>query len=856
MEYMKLHRLILPLALALTLVVSFGIPRTTYAFSCSAGEVQNTPQSNSSLFTNHPTAAYACTFAVPDTTGGGANTAITSYFDSSGAALTGEGSVSNALVGTQEVSNGKVIGNCGLLAFSFTDCIWIPLMSWLGSWFLTLGGAALVLSGVLFDWLVQYVIIQFGTTLTSMGAIGAINTGWSIFRDLSNIVIIGMFTFIAIMTILGSTDYGYKKMLSRVLIVAVLINFSLLFTKVIIDVGNFTAYQIYEAVAASPQFSSIAGSNNSGNSAYQFDIAGAFLRPMGISSVWNDTQGVLQNFGQTTNSGIQAFVLGLVGGLLLLLLAVVLFYGCFLIAARAVLLIVLMVTASIAFASYLVPKFSESEYGWSGWWKSLINATLFAPLLMTCLAITLLVMNGASQVTQGLVAAGSATQTTGANAGGIGGAVFQAISQPNQAASGNGWTVIMLYIFGVGLLFASLKLSSSFASSISGLNIGQALWGQVTGGALSAVGATSGFLRQQTVGRWAYGMQETREGQAKRARDEAAEYRRGEMIQTQLGNKSLSQFAAKQAKRLERIAGKNIQSAERYGKVASRKVAGVEGFSTNIKRRGEEAAKAGEKLAPSKENLDAARQEAEKSYSAQREEGKLTREAIKKSTEANAQQVGKMVDTERAAAEENARAVERGANQQKEAIKLNHDAIISELGKQVAQGGPNATGIERQRNERIARRKTELDAEDARIETAKQEAQNKIAALNERKFSITRADGTKVETTLNEVKSEFENATTELKNYVAESAKKQKEIGDAAVDGLRNSAEGSVREIAKRQGTILERAIGGLTGDNELVADGATKKYRGKRGRNARLLQDLKEEIKEEGGEKKEGEEK
>ena len=38
----------------------------------------------------------------------------------------------------------------------------------------------------------------------------------------SNIVIIGMFTFIAIATILGITEYGYKKMLSRVLIVAVL----------------------------------------------------------------------------------------------------------------------------------------------------------------------------------------------------------------------------------------------------------------------------------------------------------------------------------------------------------------------------------------------------------------------------------------------------------------------------------------------------------------------------------------------------------------------------------------------------------------------------------------------------------
>ena len=150
----------------------------------------------------------------------------------------------------------------------FTYCMWIPMLGWLGSWFLTMGGAILLIAGWLFDFLVMHGLINFQGTLSSLGILDAIETGWTVFRDLANIAIIGMFTFIAIGTILGSTDYGAKKLLSRVLIIAILINFSLLFCKLIIDASNFTAYQFYSAAAAS-------ASIDPG----QFDMAKAFLKP-------------------------------------------------------------------------------------------------------------------------------------------------------------------------------------------------------------------------------------------------------------------------------------------------------------------------------------------------------------------------------------------------------------------------------------------------------------------------------------------------------------------------------------------------------------------------------------------------
>ena len=341
--------------------------------------------------------------------------------------------------------SGQPLEICGLSHWSFTDCIWNPLLSWLGSWFLTIGGALLVLSGALFDTLVQYVLIGFGSTINTLQIMPAINTGWTVFRDFSNIFIIGIFVFIAISIILGLKEFGQKRMIAKVLIIAVLINFSLLFTKMIIDASNFTASVIYTQMAGVPA---------SGSTAASFDIAQSFLRPIGITSVWSDSKVLTDGVVTTTGSGIQAFMFGLIGGLLLLAIALVLFYGCFLIAARAVLLIFVMLTSAIAFATYLVPGFAKSTYGWSGWWKTLINAAVFAPLVMLFLSISLAM----------LTAAGSVAKTP----------IGTIISNPQTALSGNAWITILLYIICIGTLFVSFRLSSSFAGKISGLNIASA----------------------------------------------------------------------------------------------------------------------------------------------------------------------------------------------------------------------------------------------------------------------------------------------------------------------------------------------------------------------------------------------
>lgn len=374
-------------------------------------------------------------------------------------------------------------GTCSWYSWTFNACIGIPLMSWLGSWFLTIGGTLLLLAGTMFDMLIQHIVIDFKGTLDTLGVTGAIDVGWTIFRDLANLFIIGLFVFIALSTILGVERFGAKKLIANVLIIAVLLNFSLLFTKLIIDGSNFTAYQIYKQIATP------------GAAANQPpDISAGFLKPMGITSVWN-TYDLVKDFGSTTQSALQAFMFGLIGGLVLLAVAAVLAYGCYIIAARAILLILLMLTAALAFATFLLPSMQKSEYGWDTWWKTLLNNALFAPLLMVFLFISLLILNQAEKKGGSVV-----------NLGAV-------IGDPTQLASGNGWQIILVYMLGVGLLYASLRLANKMAGTVGGFNLAGSIIGKWPLAA-AVIGGTAAWSagRVNTTGRRA-AMQSAQAGQ-------------------------------------------------------------------------------------------------------------------------------------------------------------------------------------------------------------------------------------------------------------------------------------------------------------------------------------------------------
>ena len=78
----------------------------------------------------------------------------------------------------------------------------------------------------------------------------AVAKGWVVVRDLCNMFFVVILLIIAFATILGQEEYGAKKMLPKLIMAAVLINFSKLICGLMIDVSNVVMLTFVNAFSA------------------------------------------------------------------------------------------------------------------------------------------------------------------------------------------------------------------------------------------------------------------------------------------------------------------------------------------------------------------------------------------------------------------------------------------------------------------------------------------------------------------------------------------------------------------------------------------------------------------------------
>ena len=422
--------------------------------------------------------------------------------------------------------------------------------------------------GLLFNTLVDYTIITFGY-LFNENLQGAIGTAWGAFRDIANIVIIGMFVFIAINMILGVKGFGDKKKVARVLIIAVLLNFSLLFTKIIIDASNFTAMQFYKMsqlsgeAEGSDQLFDVTAFSKKG-------ISGEFIGLLGLDSLKNTTKALsAAAFGNEQNqyataNGWTALLHGLVSATLLLVAAFVLLYGCFLVASRAVLLILLMVTSALAFASWLIPQ-QYVQGGFAKWWESLLKAAFFAPILMALLWMALLVARAVKPAK---------------------GSLGSLVADPTATLDLN---ALFSYVIIIGLLYASFKAAGEFSKSISGFNFAQSAIGLAAFTPLAGASRVAGFGLRNTAGWMGYhygvGLRERVEDRVKKGGAAMSRWERMRVSSgSWLGTRSYDAYNQKPVQQLAKtLAGSALFQEGEYGKG---------GYGAAMKRYAEEGLRA------------------------------------------------------------------------------------------------------------------------------------------------------------------------------------------------------------------------------------------------------------------------
>lgn len=287
------------------------------------------------------------------------------------AALDTLGDVGNKLKGLVECTVGAPLGD----GF-FKKCILLPI----SGVFLAMAASITEFAGTLLDYSVDY---SLNIASNEKGLMDVVKTVWGTFRDIANMFFIFALLYIAFATMLQVNGAETKRMLIRLVVVGLLLNFSLFFTQIVIDVSNVLAYNFYTASAQAPN--AVQGKVKAAEKGPKLSISTPFANHMRIVSLYSlDEKGAEKSLDSLGTVAIM-------GTIFLLIAAFVFFAAAIMFIIRTATLIFLMVMAPIAFVMYVLP--ATQGYA-KKWWDALLGQAFVAPIFLLLVWVTLSVMDG------------------------------------------------------------------------------------------------------------------------------------------------------------------------------------------------------------------------------------------------------------------------------------------------------------------------------------------------------------------------------------------------------------------------------------------------------------------------------
>jgi len=278
----------------------------------------------------------------------------------------------------------------------------------------------------------------------------AVTQGWVIIRDVVNMFFIVILLVIAFGTIFNVQNYSYKVMLPRLLIMAVVINFSRTIAGILIDFGQVVMLTFVNGFAAA------AGGN--------FVNA---LRINELLELSNDAKDI-----STVGTILVGYLLALFA---MIITVVVVGIMLAILIMRIIILQFLVVLSPIAFLSSVWPSQREK---YAKWWNMFLDNIIVGPIFAFFLWLSLLVLGS------GTVASDfGITSTTDYS-----GEVAVPTAGPTEFGTPES---LMSYVFGIGMLMMSLYMAQGMRSVGAGM-AGSAL-GKIQGYAKAAVTKPAGW---------------------------------------------------------------------------------------------------------------------------------------------------------------------------------------------------------------------------------------------------------------------------------------------------------------------------------------------------------------------------
>lgn len=291
-----------------------------------------------------------------------------------------------------------------------------------------------------------------------------ISQGWTMARDLANMGFILALVYIAYTILLKAESGGTMRMLAWVIVMALIINFSFFFTRLVIDAGNILAVQFYNAIPTKQTLADTLGDTRGGsavNSGVQFltnnnntfartkDLTHPIMNGLNMQGLFDTPQ--FNAWYQTNKGGggwvnvllTLSFIYIAVGAMYFILAVMFLAAGIkFLV--RIVVLWFLIMASPLAF---LAKTTSLSQKYYDLWQKNLITHTFYPVIFLFIFLFISLVMdslnpgNTSGGLTNSII--GDLTSLNTQNAGSAISIIAASIA---NVAIRLGFVVAMLYI--------------------------------------------------------------------------------------------------------------------------------------------------------------------------------------------------------------------------------------------------------------------------------------------------------------------------------------------------------------------------------------------------------------------------
>lgn len=353
--------------------------------------------------------------------------------------------------------------SCGILNLNPGLCIVEEVMKSVGSVLMSISALILSMVGWLFDKVISYTIVDMAKNIGNPeGVGGSISLAWATLRDIANMVFIFALLYAAFKAMFDTNFGSLGKTVRDIVIVALLINFSLFFSKVVIDASNIVSVGFYNSITQA----NVATLPN--ETAEIKGITAGYMNVLGINGWYA---------GEILDSKMdwkQILTTGVMGSIFMLITAVIFLISAVMLASRFIILIFIMILSPLALIAYIIPGQKKQ---FDTWLKALVDQAFFAPLFFA-LTWVALKLASAPNFLGDLV-----TQNKN----------FVGITTSAPSTSGG---LVLNYVLVIGFAIAALVFSKKMASSTP-------YFGAITGAVGTGVIGGAALASRHSVGRGA-----------------------------------------------------------------------------------------------------------------------------------------------------------------------------------------------------------------------------------------------------------------------------------------------------------------------------------------------------------------